>query len=54
MARLPRLTLADLAYHVTQRGNRRQAVFFTEADRHVYRKSGGVTDGARLRTPNAS
>ena len=36
MARLPRLTLADLAYHVTQRGNRRQAVFFTEADRHVY------------------
>ena len=37
MARLPRITLPDLAYHITQRGNRRQAVFFTEADRDVYR-----------------
>ena len=36
MARLPRVTLADLPYHITQRGNRRQPVFFTEADRHVY------------------
>ena len=24
MARLPRITLPDLAYHITQRGNRRQ------------------------------
>ena len=36
MARLPRLTLPDLPYHVTQRGNRRQAVFFREADRALY------------------
>lgn len=36
MARLPRLTVADLPYHITQRGNRRQPVFFTKADRHVY------------------
>ena len=36
MARLPRLTLPDLPYHVTQRGNRRQAVFFREADRGLY------------------
>ena len=36
MARLPRLALPDLPYHVTQRGNRRQAVFFEAADRTVY------------------
>lgn len=36
MARLPRLTLPDLPYHVTQRGNRRQAVFFEPADRQHY------------------
>ena len=28
MVRLPRLALPDLPYHVTQRGNRRQPVFF--------------------------
>ena len=32
MARLPRLTLADLPHHVIQRGNNRQAVFFEPAD----------------------
>ena len=36
MTRLPRLALLDLPYHVTQRGNRRQPVFFCEADRHLY------------------
>ncbi|MBI3319286.1 MAG: transposase [Candidatus Omnitrophica bacterium] len=36
MARLPRIALPDLAYHITQRGNRRQAVFWTEADRQLY------------------
>lgn len=36
MARLPRLALPDLPYHVTQRGNRRQPVFFQGADRTVY------------------
>ena len=36
MARLPRLARPDLPYHVTQRGNRRQAVFFEAADRTVY------------------
>ena len=36
MARLPRLALPNLPYHVTQRGNRRQPVFFCEADRHLY------------------
>lgn len=32
MARLPRLTLANAAHHVIQRGNNRQAVFFEPAD----------------------
>ena len=36
MARLPRLALPDLPYHVTQRGNRRQPVFFHDADRLLY------------------
>ena len=36
MARLPRLTIPDLPYHVTQRGNRRQPVFFRDEDRQLY------------------
>ena len=36
MARLARVNVCDLPYHVTQRGNRRQPVFFAEEDRHVY------------------
>ena len=36
MARLARVNLCDIPYHVTQRGNRRQPVFFTEEDRRVY------------------
>jgi len=32
MARLPRLTLPGFAHHVIQRGNNRQAIFFTSAD----------------------
>lgn len=36
MARLPRLAVPDLPYHVTQRGNRRQPVFFREDDRPLY------------------
>ena len=35
MARLPRLTIPDLPSHVTQRGNRRQAVWFQEDDRRL-------------------
>lgn len=33
MARLPRLTLADLPHHVIQRGNNRQPIFVDRADR---------------------
>lgn len=37
MARLPRLVLPSIAYHVTQRGNRRQQTFFEDADYVLYR-----------------
>jgi len=37
MARLARLVVPDVAHHVTQRGNRRQPVFFSDADYAAYR-----------------
>jgi putative transposase len=37
MARLPRLVLPGYPYHVTQRGNRRQPVFFEQGDYALYR-----------------
>lgn len=36
MARLPRLVLPGIPYHVTQRGNRREQTFFEEADYALY------------------
>lgn len=36
MARLPRVVIADVAHHVTQRGNARQVIFVDDADRLVY------------------
>ena len=36
MPRLARVTIPGIPYHVTQRGNRRQPVFFSEDDRHLY------------------
>lgn len=36
MARLARVVLPDVAHHVTQRGNRRQPVFFCDDDYAVY------------------
>jgi putative transposase len=38
MARLPRLVLPGLPYHVTQRGNRREQTFFEDGDYVVYRE----------------
>ena len=32
MARLARIVVSSLPHHVTQRGNRRQQVFFSDAD----------------------
>ncbi len=37
MARLPRLVLLGLPYHVTQRGNRRAQTFFEDGDYELYR-----------------
>ena len=36
MARLARIVIPHMAHHVTQRGNRRLPVFFSDADREVY------------------
>ena len=37
MARLARLVLPGIPYHVTQRGNRRQQTFFEDGDYVLYR-----------------
>ena len=37
MARLARIVVPDVAHHVTQRGNRRQPVFFRDEDYAAYR-----------------
>jgi putative transposase len=36
MARLPRVVIADVAHHVTQRGNARQVILSSDADRATY------------------
>jgi putative transposase len=37
MARLARIVVPEVAHHVTQRGNRRQDIFFSEQDYAAYR-----------------
>jgi putative transposase len=36
MPRLARSVFAQVPHHITQRGNRRDRVFFTDEDRHAY------------------
>jgi len=36
MARLPRIVIPGVAHHLTQRGNRKLPVFFSDADRKLY------------------
>jgi len=36
MPRLARIVMRDVPHHVTQRGNRREEVFFEDADRRRY------------------
>lgn len=36
MARLARIIIPQVPHHVTQRGNRRLQVFFSDDDRHEY------------------
>jgi len=38
MARSTRVVVPDLPHHVTQRGNRRQPVFFEADDYRLYRR----------------
>ena len=37
MTRLARIVVPDLPHHVTQRGNRREAIFFEDGDHEIYR-----------------
>jgi putative transposase len=37
MARLARVVVPGIPHHLTQRGNRRQATFFSDDDYHLYR-----------------
>jgi len=37
MARSARIVIPHLPHHVTQRGNRREAIFFEDGDHDVYR-----------------
>jgi putative transposase len=45
MARLARTVVPGLPHHVTQRGNRREAIFFEDGDEEVYR--GLLAEGRR-------
>jgi putative transposase len=42
MARLARLVVPDVPHHVTQRGNRRQPVFFSDEDYAAYKELVGI------------
>ena len=37
MTRLARMVVAGLPHHMTQRGNRREAIFFEGGDHDIYR-----------------
>jgi hypothetical protein len=37
MTRSARMVISGLPHHVTQRGNRREAIFFEDGDKEVYR-----------------
>ncbi len=59
MARLTRIVVPDLPHHVTQRGNRRQALFLEDGDYDLYRdllaercKANGVACWAYCLMPN--
>jgi putative transposase len=59
MARLSRIVVPDIPHHVTQRGNRRQALFTYRSDYALYRdllaercRSNGVACWAYCLMPN--
>ena len=37
MTRLARMVASGLPHHVTQRGNRREPIFFEDGDQEIYR-----------------
>ena len=37
MARIAHVVVPNLPHHVTQRGNRREPIFFEEGDQEIYR-----------------
>jgi putative transposase len=37
MTRLARMVVSGLPHHVTQRGNRREPIFFEDGDQEIYR-----------------
>ena len=37
MTRLARMVVSGLPHHVTQRGNRRESIFFEDGDQEIYR-----------------
>jgi putative transposase len=50
MARLSRIVVPDVAHHVTQRGNRRLPIFFSDDDRRFYLRllrDAGAASGTR-------
>jgi putative transposase len=50
MPRLPRLIIPGVAHHLTQRGNRRQTVFFSDHDKSLYLKLlADALEGSRIR-----
>ena len=59
MSRLARIVIPGLPHHVTQRGNRREAIFFEDGDHEIYRDllaeqtlKAGVEDWAYCLMPN--
>jgi hypothetical protein len=54
MTRLARIVVPDCPHHVTQRGNRREPIFFEDGDQEVYRDLlAEQADRARVAAPVA-
>ena len=49
MTRIARIVLPGVPHHVTQRGNRRERIFFGDEDYALYRDCGLPDYGDRLR-----
>ena len=43
MSRIARVAVPDVPYHITQRGNGRRVIFYTDADRRAYLDRSGAT-----------